>query len=381
MDENQLLESAGSNGELRFQPSQNISCFKRIAMEVTRETGNNLLIWAFDSLGYRQFKLATAGRARRLVPVTSTVPSTSTTAWTSIMTGCEPKVHGVYGTAFYVDEIGRTVSLLSREVAEESAGDRLTRFPWLSSKASPSLLTELRAQGFACTFMGLTSELAGLSFFHEICRDSELMPFPYDKRQEIEPSVATSRLADQVEAHLLNYRNRDERFCCVAFSDHVRYISEQGYTDTFIEAMTSLAERMRELRTRFDRLSILAVADHGMIRQRPRLKTPLIKDEEILRLSRHNPGGAGRILFFYPSEGCYAEMEALLTQRLGQSGFLLSRSEYVERYYGSEAYDTQRIGDLVAVAKDDAFPSASIDDMHEHGALSPEEMLSYIALL
>jgi len=190
-----------------------------------------------------------------------------------------------------------------------------------------------------------------------------------------------SRLSEQVEARLAKYWNRDERFCCVAFSDHVRHISEKGYTGAFIDAVAALAERMREFRTRFDRLSILAVADHGMIRQTPRLKTPLIKDVEILRLSRHNPGGAGRILFFYPSKGCHAEMWALLNQRLGQSGLLLSRSEYIERYYGLGTYDTQRIGDIVAVAKDAAFPSASIDDMHEHGALSPEEMLSYVALL
>jgi len=380
MDEDQLIESTGSGGELPFQPTQNVSCLKRIAMEVTQKTGNSLLIWAFDSLGYPQFKLASAGRARRILPVTSTVPSTSTTAWTSIMTGCEPKTHGVYGTAFYVEEIGRTVSLLSRQVIEESPSDRLTRFPWLSSKATPSLLTELRGQGFACAFMGLTSELASLAFFHELSRDSELMPFPYDNRQEVDPSIGTSRLADQVEAHISEYRNRGECFCCIAFSDHVRYISEQGYTGAFIEAVAALAERMSGLRTRFDRLSILAVADHGMIRQRPRLKTPLIKDQEILNLSRHNPGGAGRILFFYPGEGCYAEMWALLNQRLGQSGILLSRSEYVERYYDLGAYDTQRIGDIVAVATDDAFPSASIDDLHEHGALSPEEMLSYVAL-
>jgi hypothetical protein len=274
-----------------------------------------------------------------------------------------------------------TISLLSRKLEDEHIMSNACRFSWLAEGAGATLFTELDSMGFHCEFMGLDHEFTCLSFWRQISEGADLVDYQNGDRMGSDPEANAACLAKQIEERVKEHIREGESFCCVAFLNCVRYISQHGYSKPINNAICEFAKRMCLLRSQFNNVAILAVADHGMIQQKPTLKIPLIVDQEILTLSRHKPGGAGRILFFYPKEGCFLSMWALLEQRIGENGKLYSREEYIQKYYGTGVYGPERIGDIVAVALNERFPSASIHDAFEHGGLHEEEMLSFISIL
>jgi len=75
----------------------------------------NLILMLVDSLSYYQIKKAAfeylKGFNPLIIPLTSTFPSTTTTALTTLNTGLTPQEHAVIGYTMYLKEIGIVLSL------------------------------------------------------------------------------------------------------------------------------------------------------------------------------------------------------------------------------------------------------------------------------
>lgn len=86
-----------------------------------------VVVVLLDALGYRQFQEAVAGQpgsfwqhlARRgvLLPMTSLVPSTTSTALASLLTGTEPITHGLLGYELWLREYGVLTEMLALKPA------------------------------------------------------------------------------------------------------------------------------------------------------------------------------------------------------------------------------------------------------------------------
>lgn len=375
--EDELLQEEMGTFGVKYQPQQNVGQLKPIASALAEQLQHNLIICAFDSVSYFCFQEACAAYARRVSPVTSTVPSTSMTAWTSIFRGSHPREHGVYGTVFYLEEEQETISFLRRKLADEK---KEGVFPWLGKSAGETLFTELNASGYKCSFYGLGSDLTQLSFFNQIASGATVHDMPQGELMEFDLQAYSNYLVDVINEEVLTRRQSEEKFCSVAFMSCARYIARHGITAHLQESLRSFAAAMQLIKRDNDKLSIVAVSDHGMVPQQPILSLPLIHDEEILDLCRHRPGGAGRILFFYPKQEDFPKVWELLECKIGDTGQLFTRAAFIDKYYQGNTYQHSRIGDIVAVAKDRRFPSAGLNEAYEHGGLDADEMTSFISL-
>ena len=373
----QLSGETTRDGHVHFHPSQNVSRFKELALDIVRQTNNNLIICAFDSVGYDYFAQAFGKHVCRIVPVTSTIPSTSMSAWTSIFRGTVPAVHGIYGTAFYIPEFGNTVSFLSHSLDQDHIEAGCSKFSWLSKDAGATLFKSVSELGYSCSFYGLGTDLAKLSFFNQIAEGSQIIEIPDSDRLEYDLKEYVKYLLSIIE----KVTSGKDPFCDVAFLSCARYVADYGYDKHVTEALAFFARKINSIKRRLQNVSILAIADHGMIKQKPLLDIPLISDPSILELSKYKPGGAGRILFFYPKEENFSSMWSLLQTKINKSGKLYSREQYIQQYYNCAVYQQERIGEIIAIAENEQFPSAGLHDIYEHGALTQDEMLSFISLI
>lgn len=371
VDENHMLSLS----------NQNVIQFKSILMNIANETKNNIIACAFDGINYRIFHEVCKSFFSVIKPTTTVIPSTSMTAWTSVFHGTPPEEHGVYGTAFYVEAEDKTVSLLSRKLEEEPLKNEKRVFSWIPEDIPSTFLYELSKKGYINNFMGLGDELITLSFWNQLANGATLTSLPDAQKIEYKPIENAKALLHQVTQVATQKIEDHVKFCDVAFFNSVCYISENGYTNELKDAIRLLMNGLLLLKSKHN-LTVLVIADHGMVRQYAPKMISLIHDKQIFNLSRYKQGGAGRILFFYPRSDSYQEMLKILQERLGLSGKIYSREEYIQEFYPSKRIcNPNRIGDIVAVASTQDFPSAGITDLYEHGGLHQEEMISFSGIL
>ena len=138
------------------------------------------------------------------------------------------------------------------------------------------------------------------------------------------------------------------------------YIHEKGYDQSIKQSLQQLFHTIDILRSEHADMLFLTISDHGMTPQHPDCRISPVKDPELAALSYANPAGAGRILFFYPRKGCVLDLQHAVEDRIKTHGELLTREDFLSRCYrGKKCYAPERIGELVAIARDDKFPAAS----------------------
>jgi hypothetical protein len=100
----------------------------------------------------------------------------------------------------------------------------------------------------------------------------------------------------------------------------------------------------------------------------------------LLDLCRCAVGGGGRVIYIYPKDGLAGAARDRMSELVGREGIVMTRQEFVAAYHaGPLLLEPERIGDLVAVAGDGSFPGAMPDASFEHGGVSREEMLAFLA--
>jgi len=312
-----------------------------------------------------------------LVPLTSTVPTSSAAVWSTILRGEPPWRHGIHGVVFYDRTLEASVSVLSNSLFDLDGSERRQNRLDIFLDSGDGIFAEAdRQYGSSCHFfglLGLNSEatlpksLASGSSWYVGENYQALLQSPQHLLWTYAPLVTAA-----VEA-----RSKSTFVFC--FLDLDTYFHEHPYSDPIIRTfLTELAEFAHMLATRHGAACFL-ISDHGMARQRAKPGSrSLGRDEWIWKRSYGRPGGAGRIQFFYPKPSSIGDIRSRLIDLVGTSGIVLSRDEYVARFVappGTAVRGTERIGELVAIATQPDFPSVMHSSLQEHGSFTEDEMM------
>ena len=320
-----------------------------------------VVILIVDALGLENFeKMERYYKPRNLpqpLEITSTFPSTTTTALTSIVTALLPAEHGMLGYILFLKEYGFLVNMIdlspigySRDLLKDRMAFRLpveTVFQRLRRNGtSPVVLTPARYTG-----SGLSNML------HAGAR-----------------VVGYTSIGDFVVKLRSLMRGEGKR----AIYAYVPNVDGVGHRESERSYLNEAAMIVREIDNVVipaipEKTAFILTADHGMIR------TPKEKEiwwdmrSEIMEFLEMPPGGERRMMHLYTRDP--DRLIEYLEESYGDKGVFLKKDEAVPLFGGGH----ERIGDVVLIALENfsfnfryRFQEDSLKGMH--GGLSSTEM-------
>jgi len=294
-----------------------------------------------------------------LVVLRSTIPTTSTTAWLTAFTGVAVEAHLVPGMVFRVRAEEGLVNATTTRHGDHWAAALIPDLPTVFSR-----LKRRGVASLAC--LGALTACPG-PWRDAVLRDATPVRSRRFPTLAPEPARAAAAAIADVEDALREPLGDCSVIC--AYVDLDTSVHARGYDDGVVGALIALEEAARRWVRRG--ATVLAVSDHGLTPVSPaRDAVEGWKMLETSSLCRGPAGGAGRIRWLYAAPGCGPEV-------LGKATALLA-----ER---ADVYDTsmlcagatlrERLGDVIAVARDPAFPLPRGHGLWNHGATEAEELL------
>ncbi|MCB2209404.1 alkaline phosphatase family protein [bacterium] len=312
-------------------------------------------------------------------PITSVCPSTTASALTTLWTGVPPAEHGIIGYEMWAKEFGMIMNNIRHSPAAVRGvvgGLAQAGFDPHEFVDVPLLGPHLRAAGITpTTFIHYSIANSGLSVMQ--MEDVDLAPY-------VDEADLAVSLAD-----FLNGRAGERDYVYAYYSDvdtlmHRFNASDQRVAFQF-SAFSSLFKQAC-----LDRLSpevreetiLLLAADHGSMPTPIDHRYDLLDHPELLSNLVMNPTCEHRLAFFYLKPGAENKVRDYI-ERTWPGEFLLLKSQDAldAGLFGDAPFKAQtpdRIGDLIAVAKGQAYFwwSPTLNHMHgRHGGLSRQEML------
>lgn len=321
----------------------------------TKNLSRTIVYFAIDGLPYN-LASKTWGEATQLFEMTSVLPTTSSSAWTSAFTGNSVSQHGVVGTVFTIE-----------------------------SHNTPINIYETHENTLLCNTGNIFSDARGLGYL-PIAFDSDLdvldckwkvdlldgasvintggffsnLP-PSKKSLTIIKNKLKACIADA-----LNSSTHPKFIWC--FLDTDQWIHQIGYSSLIIDFLLFINEFSHEL-TQTGAV-VIAHSDHGLV---PIQKSSLIENliSEICHTYNATMGGAGRVRWFYSAhpEG---KILAALKSKSADLLKVYSHQEYTSTHLitGKAA---RRIGKPVITPTTDLFLNEAGYN-YEHGSNSSQEL-------
>ena len=335
-----------------------------IVLDELARARRGVVVLGVDGLGYRPAVLA--WRSAVVARLTSTVPSTSATAWLTALTGAEPAEHGVPGMVYRVGDA--LVYAVTGEVLAGELGPSTRAGP---GDGAPPLVRPVvnvfeRAR-VRCLAIG--RELAHLPgpWAASLLRGTEPAADPPPPpaelaRQAGDPFALVDAVAREVAAALESAERAALLWVYVNLDD---YVHANGYDDAVLAALHRLDERAR--RWAAAGWTVLAHSDHGQVPVRP---DPALADAWD-RIDDPNDcilpgGGAGRIRWLHPRPGREDVIRRRLAEALGDTAAVTTPERL--------GLPPDRTGAVVALARCERFPIPDRTLRFEHGALHPDEL-------
>lgn len=319
-------------------------------------------------------------RGANLVPITSTFPSTSTTAQATLWSGCTPAEHGFVGFQLFLREYGVRANMIAFSPAATAdlgpqqlmdAGLKPENFLPIQSlpqtleyfgvpvynfievRYTDTALSQIQIRGVKETFGFVTSSDMWLVL-----------------RQQIEQHPAERALFVAYWSALdsIAHRYGPSHDAVIAELDNLGYSFER-------EFLHKLAPAARE-GTLF-----LLTADHGQLDTPPERAVfwcahPALRDHLIMDFV-----GEARAAYLYCRNGEIDAARAYIETRLGDKFFVLESRDALEAGlfgYGKLAPEMKhRIGDLIALPRENYFweEHDEVKMRGRHGGLAEKEML------
>lgn len=312
-------------------------------------------------------------------PLTSVCPSTTASALTTLWTGEGPGSHGIIGYEMWAKEFGVVMNNIHHSAASargDTGGLERSGFDPHEFMNKPLLGTHLQAHGIgATTFIHSSIARSGLSTMQ--MKDVNLQTY-------VDEADLCVSLADYV-----NSRHGIPEFIYVYYSDvdtlmH-RYNADDTRIDYQFEAFSTVFERAF-----LDNLSqavgkdtlLILTADHGSKATPKYPQYDLANHPEFYDHLVMQPTCENRLAFFYIKPGHVQAVREYFTAHWPDDFILVEPGPALELgLFGKGPFHpraAERLGDLIAVAKRDAYlwwapkpnPMAG-----RHGGLSAEEML------
>jgi Type I phosphodiesterase / nucleotide pyrophosphatase len=373
LDYDALLQAACLDGNLGIRPqsSQSITQLASILLRgLGREsdslTGSlqSIIVIAIDGVNY---DVAAEAWSRwppdLLLPLSTTFPSTSSTAWLSAVTAQPVEQHLVVGVCYRLPATGTVI-------------DCYADGPWGAvgrDRPAATVFDRLSARGVACVCVPGEVATWGPAWLDALCHGARVLPSDaHWSGLRLDP-VRLTRIVLSETAAAAEGAGGQARltWCWVDLDDAVH---RHGYSE---DVLTSLGEVARAAATWRDRgHTVITVSDHGLV---PVRSTPeAVRGWEAANspaLCRLPPGGSGRVRWCYPRRGRAGQVVTRLTDAIGD-GLILERDQLADMgLLRMTRAMRARIGEVVALATGPRFPPPDPAYRFEHGSVTPAEMV------
>ena len=315
----------------------------------------------------------------QLFPLTSIVPSTTTTAMTTLWSGKAAAQHGVAGYELWLKEYGVVANMITQSpITYKNDGGSLEKAGFDPDNCLPvkTLGTHLKENGVqAHAFHHYSIAYSGLS--RSYLRDAEMHSFSsaadlWVSLRELISTHLNEKLYlwtywsgvdglghrhgpqnERVEAEFISFSDSFEKF-------FVNKLSPQEREDTLV----------------------ILTADHGMVYTAKKTEFDLRYHPEFLDMLHIRPTGESRFTFLFVKPGCKEKVKEYVEKTWPDQFFVRETHEILESgLMGSEDHwpgIEDRTGDLILLARGDAFLWWSDKEnplLGRHGGLTPDEML------
>jgi hypothetical protein len=310
--------------------------------------------------------------------LTSTCPSTTSSALTSLWTGCTPAEHGVIGYEMWLKEFGMVVNMVNH-----------------SPSALPGDPGSLRRAGFRpesflpVPTLGSHFALNGVDtrvFQHHTLTHSGLSTMLMEG-VDIYPYLTLADLWISLKDLLENWQ-KGSLFTYVYWSDfdllQHRFSSSNRRTEyEFIQLSRQLGDFISGLSAGSLRNTLfIFAADHGQIPTPQSANRELARHPEFKKCLAMQPTCENRLAFLYLRRGMEQDLRDYIRATWKEDYLLISSAETIcAGLFGTgnaHPFLTERVGDLVAISRNQAYwwwSNRENRQVSRHGGLSPEEML------
>jgi len=358
--------------------------------EISDPIGSNIrriILILMDGLAYHRFQkwLDQAQVWKSLIdngvlaPLTSVVPSTTSSALTTLWTGRSPASHGIIGYEMWLKEYSLVANMIlhspmtfSGSVGSlEKAGfspDNFLGVPTLGSH-----LWNHGIKSYSFTHGSIAN--SGLSRMH--MRDVEVRPFQTPASSWVSIRELIENNLDE-RMYIWTYWPQPDGLSHFYGPDDERAAAEfRHYSRAFEEFfLNRLSEQARQ-----DTLIILT-ADHGQTSTPLKSNQVLLNHPDLNQHLRIKPTCENRLAFLYLRPGHEGDVRAYFSRHFPGRFSLITQDEAIHGGLlgpGPNHPDLlNRVGDLVAIAHDDAYLWwADQEDflLGRHGSLTPDDML------
>ncbi|HEY45176.1 MAG: hypothetical protein AMJ88_08855 [Anaerolineae bacterium SM23_ 63] len=347
-----------------------------------------VIVVLIDAVSHDRFRGWIAGMAKELdaesdrcllAPLTSVVPSTTSSALTTIWTGRSPAEHGILGYEIFLKEYGLVANMITHApMAFEGPGGSLYNAGFQPETALPvpmlgKYLTSADVEGHA--FLHYSIGRSGLSRMHyagvEKHMFSGLADLWIGVRDLAQSSLENPRLIwvyyGAVDGVSHRYGPNSER----ARGEFITFI--QAMLQNFIGDLSPVTRRQTLL---------LILTDHGQIPTARDPRYELHMHPDLVGSLHLLPTGENRLLYLYPRPGRVKQVIEYFEHTWPQCFNLVPSEKALKMGLfgpGTPAMEARdRLGDLIAVSQGDAYLWWAAKEnplLGRHGGLSPEEML------
>ena len=319
-----------------------------------------------------------------LAPLTSVVPSTTCTALTSLWTGQSASSHGVFGFEMWFKKYSMIANMLFHAPASfygphnshVNGSLELTGFDPQTFIPSPLLGPHLKAHG--------------------------IDTYVFQRRGILKSGLSQSFLADtklrgiNTSSELwINLRNLLERNANQAFFSYVYWGAVDGLTHYYGPDDERLQAEFSSFSTNFERFflsklssqarrntAFILTADHGAIHTPQKTNRELKNHPKLLNMLTMLPSGENRCTYLHVQTGQKDNVCAYIHEHWPEDFYLIDSKQALESgLFGPGPHHpdaTNRIGDLLAIAKNTAYFWWADKENHllgRHGGLSDQEMI------
>lgn len=355
-------------------------------MKILIANYKEVVVFAIDGISYKDFVgagLKYAPNSSVVGALSSVFPSTTGSAWPSILTGASPSEHGIYGTSFLLKKYDENYiwisGTLNHKGTRKYVGDQPIR---LSLTNKPTIFEYANKCGIKSHYIG-THGIGENNQFREL-----LTRGASHHEAIIQDYAKIKRLPNKFVDYFMKATTKyldiksDEKKLIWNYIDLDDFLHERGYEalekTNFWQQLFSYWSSNKNNERAF-----VFISDHGQVEQ-SKFDYSILKAAETNDDLAYNTGGAGRTLYFYPKPGKHKKIENWVRNLVGDAGKVFHKNDLVEKYhlFSKKPHGFERVGEIVAIGKTKNFPAVGCSEyIQEHGALQEEEMFVPILIL
>jgi hypothetical protein len=314
-----------------------------------------------------------------LAPLTSAVPSTTSTCLPTIWSGLSPAEHGMIGYELWLKEYGVVANMIRHTpfmIGRPGGSLEMAGFQPELALSTLTLGTHLREQGIpAYAFQPYDIVSSGLS--RMFLKDVAIQPYGTSSDLWISMRNHLEEIADE-RAFIWAYWSELDFNGHNYGPDHERCVAEFANFSASFEQhfLSQLSPKAR------DGTLLILTADHGQIHTAKDMHYDLKSHPNLARRLHINPTGENRILYFFIRPGQTEAVSEYLDRTFMHQFLQLNPAFAAEAGLFGPGTPSPRLGertgDLIALAKSNAYlwwgekPNPIYG---RHGGLSAEEML------